>query len=240
MHPSIAFRATGPPQMAMHSSFSKHPVPAACIISIIALLFGAACSGSECRMNSDCSSGRICNASEKCVPKQSVEEARVAGAACGVNKTIVCGEANSGLYCENGVYRKVTECPPSQACAGSPSLHRIACGMPVDSSVFVGVEGGVCARDGEAVCSIDRQLMLECVAGVWVSSRRCPPSACTRKRSTADSTQWSYSCANDGFSLGDRCGFKAGAVVCSTDLKLLLQCSNGFTTTFRDCASVGN
>jgi hypothetical protein len=105
----------------------------------------------------------------------------------------------------------------------------VVCG-DVGTGVYYAVEGADCASDGDAACSLDQAINLECQRGVWVAGRHCPPSTCAR---TADGIQ----CANGGSSVGDLCSFSAGAVVCSTDLTKILQCTNGRTTVLRDCGS---
>ena len=116
-----------------------------------------------------------------------------------------------------------------QSCSRVDKGEAVVCGDQ-GTGVYFAVEGADCASDGDAACSIDQTIALQGQGGVWVAGRHCPPSACAR-------TSNGIECANGGSSVGDLCSFSAGAVVCSTDLTKILQCSNGRTTVLRDCGS---
>jgi hypothetical protein len=152
---------------------------------------------------------------------------------CGYDAT--CKSADgSVLYCQSGKLQNVFACPGLEGC-GEVSNNSILCGTAsTGSGAYYAKSGAPCAQDDTVACSFDRQIVEQCIGGIWVDTVHCPPSNCGYvDLGNGPGIQ----CANGGYTLGDTCAFQAGGVVCSTDLTKILQCSNAKATLFKDCGS---
>lgn len=142
-------------------------------------------------------------------------------------------ESTAVIMCVQDTYRRVFECPATGVCSVQTRQSTVQCGGSANPTSYAAA-GLPCSDERTAACSFDAAVMLECIQGTWIESRNCPPSECVLSNRSGT---WYYGCANGGYSAGDRCEFQAGSGVCSTDLRYILQCSNGRTSIFRDCGS---
>jgi hypothetical protein len=162
----------------------------------------------------------------------------VSGEACSEEGVLVCGRPpnqahdRAVLSCQGGTFEQVFECPGLQDCFDGSSQSSVACGTGELSLAYALAEAP-CGAEGAAACDFDAEVLLECEAGSWVESRHCSPSRCVLK--TVDG-QKGLSCENGGYSEGDRCGFTAGNVVCSTDLSAILICDGGTAVVKERCS----
>jgi hypothetical protein len=159
------------------------------------------------------------------------------GAMCSAPGTLVCGRSqdgsqqNAALFCESGAYAQVFACPGLESCLNSSHSTFIACGTQAVHQPYA-KSGAPCGAEGGAACTFDGAIVLECVGGSWLESRHCAPSQCVAKAQSG-----AVQCDNGGYAVGDRCGFSAGQVVCSTDLSQILQCQGGVTSVKQSCAA---
>jgi len=161
------------------------------------------------------------------------------GDPCSTVGNLVCGLSASGssdraaLYCDGTALEQVFECTAPDACINGASGSFVACGTP-SNNLPVANTGAPCGALQSAACSFDQATVLECEGGTWTPTRRCAPSRCATVVSMGQTT---LACENGGYSPGDRCGFAAGRVVCSTDLRSVLDCQGGRTTVVETCSA---
>lgn len=137
-----------------------------------------------------------------------------------------------------GSLRQVHQCPRLQPCneAGySLGYSFVTCSATPDGGLPLASVGSDCPSDTAAACSFDRLQVLWCIDGQWDVAVNCPPSECGFF--TPEGGAEAVHCTNGGYSVGDRCRFAAGGVVCSADLRTILGCSEGRTVVVRDCGS---
>jgi len=152
---------------------------------------------------------------------------------CGVDPSTNKAD-NKAYICESSKYVKLYECPSLQTCLTVGDEMQCGNGEENDKAAFYAKEGAPCIKEGSATCTLDKTIMLECVSGVWIAGRHCPPSECTY----VNGDQPGMGCANGGYSVGDRCvAAFSGSVVCSTDLTKILGCSEGKAVVVKDCGS---
>lgn len=195
-----------------------------------------------CQSDADCGSLKCQASTGQCVPASPPTPPappKIEGAECSRAGEIVCGvdpttneSDGTVLFCEGSSYTKVFTCPALQQCLSFVDSVQCGDGTESKTSPYYAKEGAPCRRETTAACSFDKTVMHQCVNGIWLASRRCPPSECTYVNGDVQS---GMGCANGGYSLGDRCGFTGGSVACSTDLSMILGCSDGKTVMIRSC-----
>jgi hypothetical protein len=159
----------------------------------------------------------------------------VEGASCTQTGTLRCGTGANGrqhvaLYCDAGRYVKEFECPGLQTCQNYQGFSSIGC-----SGTAYAKSGAPCSTEGSHACSFDQTIVQICDNGEWIDGIHCPPEACRNVPESTDGVCSGHFCSNCGYSVGDVCTFAAGGVVCSTDLRYILQCANGRTVINSTC-----
>ncbi|MCP4676922.1 MAG: hypothetical protein GY854_15675 [Deltaproteobacteria bacterium] len=156
----------------------------------------------------------------------------IEGSACAVADTLVCGKDLEevsdalALYCDNGIYTRVFECPEGKDCVNVNGYAAVSCADD-EGSIQLAVTDAPCPNEGSAACDFKQTTVLLCLEEHWYEAIHCAPSECIIK--TKDSGEKAISCANGGYSIGDWCTFEGQGLVCSTDAAGLLECVDGKT-----------
>jgi hypothetical protein len=210
--------------------------------------------GAACCNGDACAAGLVCQQGS-CLPPSTTDAGGgkegggitgpTSGAACtSPEGSLVCGksadgsQSNLALLCKGGVYMTAFQCPGLEKCGDVQTLDEVTCG-----TTFFAQSGAPCAgqvptgAQFEGACSFDLTKVEVCQNGVWVDGIHCPPSACANVPKSSSSLCSGSMCSNCGETVGDVCSFQAGAVICSTDLSAILQCSNGKTTVYQQCGT---
>ena len=156
----------------------------------------------------------------------------VVGGACAAEEegTLRCGPDNAALLCDGGAYQEAFRCPEQQACQSIETFDQVRCG-----GVNYGIAGRACNIEDDQICTAAADIVLRCRAGTWAEAIHCDPSHCTEVPESDGQACFGSWCANCGYSEGDMCAFAPGLSSCSTDLRSIVQCSDGVVTVEREC-----
>ena len=166
----------------------------------------------------------------------------VEGSACAVDDTLVCGKDveevsdSLALYCDNGIYTRVFECPDGQDCVNVNGYAAVSC-ADNEGSIQLAVTDAPCPNEESAACNFDHTAVLLCLNGHWLEAIHCAPFECIIR--TKDSGEKAISCTNGGYSIGDWCNFEGQGLVCSTDKTNILTCVDGETVLSIACENPG-
>lgn len=135
------------------------------------------------------------------------------GEPCPKDKAAACSfDASAELVCTGGKWAVAAKCPGAHACS--------VAGTYIMCDGGNAVEGQPCAMPAtreNVACSADRKTALHCVGNVWAASRTClGPKGC-------EIEMGNQLCDTSISKDADACTVK-GKIVCSADLKGLLEC----------------
>ena len=136
------------------------------------------------------------------------------------------------LACQGGSFEAVAACPDSEPCFNVRGYRSIACGRDVPPAHHA-VLGLPCLSDREAACSFSGDTVRWCVDGRWADAIRCGNQRCVSKLSDAGVVV--SACENNVHSVGDRCDFPSGQVVCAPDGAAMVTCDAGAVVQFQAC-----
>jgi hypothetical protein len=141
-----------------------------------------------------------------------------------------CADPRNALTCGTDQKFMTMACKGPNGCVIDPGSRKVQC----DDSVAD--DGDVClmSQSENFACSVDKKKALKCEAGTFKVYENCRgPKACSIKHDWATMTDDVF-CDTTMQNKGDPC-IKPGNVVCSADLKQMLQCKDGTYDIYRYC-----